>query len=84
MVDNPPQATRLDRDSYPVDAKVGSNIRSFRTAMGMSLGSMAHETGLRETMLSEFEQGIARPSAENLLAIATYLGVKIADLFSGL
>lgn len=75
--------------SYPegsalVDATIGNNIRSFRTATGMSLGLLARTAGVNEAVLSTFEQGLARPCAEDLLAIATSLRVDISDLFAGL
>ena len=76
-------------DGYPegsalVDEKVGRNIQSFRTANGMSLGLLAQSAGVSEVSLSEFEQGLSRPCAEDLLAIATCLHVQISDLFAGL
>lgn len=89
MVDN----TRKPRDvaSWPhhggsaaVDAKVGSNIRGFRNALNVPLRLLALEAGVSETALSDYEQGLARPGADELFAIATSLGVEISDLFAGI
>ena len=66
-----------------VDTKVGLNIRTLRTTMGVSLGLLAREAGVSEAALSDYERGVARPRAEDLLAIATCLKVEISDLFAG-
>ena len=52
--------------------------------MSVPLRLLALEAGVSETALSEYEQGLARPGAEDLLAIATSLGIEISDLFAGL
>ena len=51
--------------------------------MNVPLSLLALEAGVSEVALSEYEQGLARPCADELLAIANSLGVDISDLFSG-
>jgi transcriptional regulator with XRE-family HTH domain len=61
---------------------LGSRIRAERHATGMTVRALATRTGLSPSLISQVERGRATPSVASLWAIATELGISIADLFN--
>jgi transcriptional regulator with XRE-family HTH domain len=64
-------------------ARLSQNIRAARTASGLTLDQLAHESEISKTYLWELENdssGQKRPSAEILLKISNVLKTTIADL----
>ena len=61
-------------------ALVGGNVRRYRKAARLSQEDVAHRAGLDRTYLSDIERGVANPSVNVLLGIATVCGVHPAML----
>ncbi|SRR6266567_3838095 len=61
---------------------IGERIRKYRIQAGLSLGQLAHQSGVSKSYLSalENESSGIRPSGEKLYDIARTLGVSMADL----
>jgi len=62
-------------------AQLGSGIRALRHARGLTLGELSERTGISVSMLSMVERGQANPTVGTLIAVASALGVEMADLF---
>ena len=63
-----------------VTQQIGRQIVSHRTARGMLQGELASKAGLRQSHLSNIEQGKRTISVEVLAVIADGLNCKMADL----
>ena len=61
-------------------ALVGGNVRRYRKAARLSQEDVAHRAGLDRTYLSDIERGVANPSVNVLLGVATVCGVHPALL----
>ena len=62
-------------------AELGGRIRALRAEQGLTLQVVAERTGLSSSMVSMVERGRTSPSIGTLIAIASALGVHMADLF---
>ncbi|KQW06211.1 XRE family transcriptional regulator [Leifsonia sp. Root4] len=60
---------------------IGTRLRELRTARGLSLRSLAEETGLSATLLSQIERGVTEPSLKSLRLVADVFGQSVAMLF---
>lgn len=68
----------------PTEKILGTNIRFYREARGMTQEELAHELCLgSRTTLSNWESGYSSPDAEFLPQIANALHVSIDELFMG-
>lgn len=67
-----------------VDVAVGHNITSAREVKQASFAWLAQEAKVSLEALTAYEDGSARPTAEDLLAIASCLDVPLSQLFAGL
>lgn len=67
----------LDQD---VLAGVGARLRALRRARGTTLAELAAETGLTSSTLSRLENGLRRPTLEQLLPLARAHDVPLDDL----
>jgi len=65
-----------------VSETLGSRIRSERKRAGETVRGLASRIGVSPSLISQVERGRATPSVATLWAIATELGVSVADLFS--
>jgi transcriptional regulator with XRE-family HTH domain len=61
--------------------QVGTQIRRLRAARGMSVRTLAAQTGFSPSFISQVENGQASPSITSLERIATVLGVTLAGFF---
>lgn len=61
-------------------AKVGQRLRALRRARGSTLADLAVETGLTPSTLSRLENGLRRPTLEQLLPLARAHDVPLDDL----
>lgn len=61
-------------------AGVGPRLRALRRARGVSLGTLAAETGVTASTLSRLETGKLRPTLEQLLPLARAHGASLDDL----
>jgi transcriptional regulator with XRE-family HTH domain len=65
----------------PTDAHVGHRIRSRRSALQMSQGTLAKGLGLTFQQVQKYEKGTNRVGASRLQAIAAILGVPVSFFF---
>lgn len=63
------------------ESMVGNKLKELRSSRGMSLRSLAAETGLSPTMLSQIERGTTEPSLRSLRLLANVFGQAISALF---
>ncbi len=61
---------------------IGRNLRRLRGGAGRSLADLAAAADVSKTTLHEIEQGDANPRLDTLYAIASALGVGLADLLA--
>ena len=78
-----PVASRTNPGNQ-VNVAIGHNISSARKARRISFGKLAAEAKIEPDALAAYEDGCARPSAGDLLAIATCIGVPVSTFFTGL
>ena len=64
-----------------VEGFSGANLRRSRLSRKLSADDFAADLGVSETTVRRWETGVM-PTASNLRAIASYLGVTVADLLS--
>ena len=64
-----------------VKETVGRNVRRLRQEAKRTQDEVAEHCGIYRTYLSRIEHGTANPSITVVAAIATVLGVRIAQLF---
>ena len=62
----------------------GSTVRELRKARGLSQEKLALEIGMDLTSVNEIERGKRNPTLMTIVKIAGALGVRPADLLSGL
>jgi len=61
----------------------GQRVRELRKARGYSQEELAHRAGMHYTYVGGIERGERNPALANIGALATALGVSLAELFSG-
>lgn len=64
----------------PLRTQVGRTLVRRRAAARLSLAGLAEASGVSKSTLHEIEQGDANPRLDTLYAIATALGIGIAEL----
>ncbi|WP_244492519.1 helix-turn-helix domain-containing protein [Aureimonas sp. AU22] len=62
---------------------IGPRIRSLRKARKLTLESLAQQSGVSRSMLSEIERGEANPTYGTLWSLTRALGVDLARLLDG-
>ena len=60
---------------------LGNNVRELRKKRGLTQQAFAEAMGVSFQAVSNWERGIAPPDLVNALAIASYFGVMLDDLF---
>ena len=82
------QSSRRREGPNPEDSTIdetlmslGTKLRESRRKRGLTLQSLAAETGISASMLSMVERGRASPSIGSLVALASALNVHLSDLF---
>lgn len=68
---------RTERKHYP---PIGERLRGARLEQGLSLRGFADRLGVSPSLISQIENGRARPSVNTLYAMTGELGVSIDDL----
>lgn len=63
-----------------VRARVGGNLRRYRTAKGISQEELAHRCELDRTYVSGIERGVRNPTVVVLERLAGVLGIPAAAL----
>jgi transcriptional regulator with XRE-family HTH domain len=59
---------------------IAANVRRLRAARGLSAAGLARASGVARATLAELEAGRGNPTVETLYALASVLGVTLADL----
>jgi transcriptional regulator with XRE-family HTH domain len=59
---------------------IAANVRRLRAARGLSAAGLARASGVARATLAELEGGRGNPTVETLYALASVLGVTLADL----
>ena len=59
---------------------IAGNVRRLRAARGLSAAGLARASGVARATLAELEAGRGNPTVETLYALASVLGVTLADL----
>jgi transcriptional regulator with XRE-family HTH domain len=59
---------------------IAANVRRLRAARGLSAAALARASGVARATLAELEAGRGNPTVETLYALASVLGVTLADL----
>ncbi len=65
----------------PIDAYVGSRVRTRRLMLGMSQERLADQIGVTFQQVQKYEKGTNRIGASRLQAIASVLAVPVAFFF---
>lgn len=71
----------LDEGEKQLEMAVGSQIRTFRTQLKMTVAEVAKQACLSQGMLSKIERGVTAPSLGTLYALARALNVPVTSLF---
>lgn len=61
---------------------LGAQLRHAREQRGLSLRSLAQRVDVSPSLLSQIENGIARPSVGTLWALVSQLGISLDSLFA--
>jgi quercetin dioxygenase-like cupin family protein/DNA-binding XRE family transcriptional regulator len=61
---------------------VGEHVRRLRVQTGMSLRTLARQTGFSPSFMSQVENGQVSPSISSMEKIATAVGVTLGDFFA--
>lgn len=64
--------------------KLGSNVRKYRDALGLSQEELADRCGLHRTYVGSVERGERNVSLENIVLLARALNESPAALLEGL
>lgn len=64
-----------------IDKAIGSRIRMYRKALGLSQSDLARELGITFQQVQKYESGANRVAASRLWSIADALGVSVLSLF---
>ncbi len=65
---------------WSVKYEIGSRIRRYREARGLSQKQLAARLGVSNSRVSNWEQGVNRPDADILAALCTALEVSPSEL----
>lgn len=60
---------------------MSNNLSAYRTRKGLSQYDLAHATGLSQTIISQYERGVAKPTAASASKIADALGTRVHRVF---
>lgn len=66
----------------PLEQSIGDAVRHSRASHGLTLSALSEQSGVSATMISKIERGRVSASLSTLDALATAIGIPIANLFS--
>jgi transcriptional regulator with XRE-family HTH domain len=82
MINHGNGGAQPDHDATATITRIGERVRTLRRERGFTLQELAKLTELSPSMLSLMERGKSSPSIGSLVAVASALGVRVADLMS--
>jgi transcriptional regulator with XRE-family HTH domain len=68
----------------PITRRFGNRVRLLRKERGLSQEDLAELCNLDRTYISGIERGVRNVALRNIEAVASALGITLADLFEGL
>src|SRR3954465_1124880 len=71
------------KTANPIDAHVGSRLRTRRVELGMSQEKLGEAFGLTFQQVQKYEKGMNRMGASRLQHAADILGVPVSYFFEG-
>ncbi|MFI5610144.1 helix-turn-helix domain-containing protein [Amycolatopsis sp. NPDC051903] len=77
----PSQAVGDQADRANVLAGIGGRLRAARTEVGISARELARKAGVSVSLVSQIENGKARPSVASLYALVQHLNLTVDELF---
>ena len=75
------EVRRLTRPHDPVEAHIGTRLRTARQAAGLTLAAVAEQAGLTKGFLSRLERDEVSPSVASLVTVCGVLGIGVGTLF---
>ena len=73
-----PISRAIQRRLRELTRSIGADVRQIRSEVGASQGIVAREAGIDRSHLTRIESGLAHPSLESLIAIATAMGADVS------
>jgi len=73
---------KIDTATSTEQLQVGERIRNLRTALNLSVRTLASDAGFSPSFISQVENGVVSPSIASLEHIASVLGVTLAGFFT--
>ncbi|WP_326834674.1 XRE family transcriptional regulator [Amycolatopsis rhabdoformis] len=77
----PSQPADGQADRASVLAGIGGRLRQARTEVGISARELARKAGVSVSLVSQIENGKARPSVASLYALVQHLNLTVDELF---
>src|SRR5687768_4187130 len=68
----------IQRRLWELTRSIGADIRRIRADIAASQTAVAAEAGIDRSHLTRIEAGLARPSLESLIAVATAMGADVS------
>lgn len=59
---------------------LGANVRTARAGLGISQETLAHESGIARSYVSNIERGLANPALDHLVMLARTLKVEPTEI----
>jgi quercetin dioxygenase-like cupin family protein len=78
------QETRTNVESAKIETSIGLTLKVMRESRGLSVRTLAGQSGFSPSFLSQVENGQASPSIGSLERIARVLGVTLGEFFVGM
>ena len=69
------------RKSGPLDAMLGTRLRTLRVSRGISQAALAEKIGVSFQQVQKYERGANRVGANRLVRIAAVLDVSVTEFF---
>jgi len=63
---------------------VGARLQRLRRGVGLSVRTLAAQSGLSPSLLSQVERGLVTPSLESLVRLTRSLGISLGTFFAAL
>ena len=69
------------RKSGPLDAMLGTRLRTLRVSRGISQAALAEKIGVSFQQVQKYERGANRVGANRVVQIAAVLDVSVTEFF---
>ncbi|MCO6187414.1 helix-turn-helix domain-containing protein [Rhizobium sp. L1K21] len=72
----------MENSIETLEARIGDDLKTLRTAKGLTIDQLAAESGVSRAMISRVERGEANPTAVLLARLLGPLGQSLSDFFA--